>query len=152
MTKYGVSKSTFIGVARRGAVLVMALAILVGASAIASASSTGNSIVVKVPFAFSIGSSTLPAGDYTLTDKGNEIIQIQGSDANVLFRAWRADSGESSKRASVVFHRYGDRYFLVGVQSADGAKVVKAAQSEDEERLAKAGAKPRIVTVARAAR
>ncbi len=152
MTKYGISNSTFIGTARRGAVLVMALAILAGASAIASAAPTGSSIVVKVPFAFTIGSSTLPAGDYTLTDKGNDIVQIQGSEANVLFRAWRAESGETSKRASVVFHRYGDRYFLAGVQSADGAKVVKAAQSDDEERLASAGAKPQVVTVARAAR
>ena len=152
MTKYGESKSTFIGLAKRGAVLVMALALLVGASTSAFAASTGSWIVVKVPFEFTVGSSTLPAGSYTLTQKDNNIVQIQGEEGNVLFMASASDADKSAGRASVVFHRYGDRYFLAGLKSTDGARVVKPAPTADEERLAKAGASPKVVTIARAGR
>ncbi len=152
MTKNGESKSTFIGIAKRGAVLVMALAILIGVSASAQAASTGSWIVVKVPFEFTVGTSTLPAGSYPLTQKDHNVVQSQGEEGNVLFLAWATDAGKPAGRASVVFHRYGDRYFLAGLKSYDGAKVVKPAPSAEEERLAKAGASPQVVTIARTAR
>ena len=152
MTKNGESKSTFIGIAKRGAVLVMALAILVGVSASAQAASTGTWITVKVPFEFTVGQSTLPAGSYTVTQKDNNVVQIQGSEGNVLFLAWPTDRKGSAGRASVVFNRYGDRYFLAGLKSYDGAKVVKPAPTADEERLATSGSRPQVVTIARANR
>jgi len=149
MANYGESKSTFRAVAKRGAVLVMALAITVGTAVSAFAASTDSSIVVKIPFAFTVGKSNLPAGAYTLTEKENNVLQIRGAEGSVFVLGRTVRSEDSSQRATVVFHRYGDRYFLAGVKSSDGESVIKAAPSADEQRLAASGARPQTVTIAR---
>jgi len=95
--------------------LVAALTITF-AAAPAAARSFG-SIRVDVPFDFTADNSTLPAGKYTIRSAGgnfNDIIQITSEDgkASVFLSAHSAQSVQSRDESVVIFHRYGEQYFL----------------------------------------
>jgi hypothetical protein len=98
--------------------IVVALTITF-AAAPAAARSFG-SIRVDVPFDFTADNSTLPAGKYTIRSAGGNfsgVIQITSEDgkASVFLSAHSAQSVQSRDESVVIFHRYGEQYFLFQV-------------------------------------
>ena len=98
--------------------LVVALTITF-AVAPAAAESFG-SIRVDVPFEFSAGHSVFPAGKYTIRPAGvstNGVIRITSEDgkASGILLTNSAESIESKNETVLIFHRYGDQYFLFQV-------------------------------------
>lgn len=69
---------------------------------------------VNIPFAFSVGGTTLAAGDYNISPNGEKGIAIQnGSGKTAVIALTNAVSPDTNARApKLVFHRYGDQYFL----------------------------------------
>jgi hypothetical protein len=70
---------------------------------------------VKVPFAFSAGDVTLPAGEYTITkENARGTLLIQGSQANevCLVQTFSGITYVPDGNGSLLFKRYGDQYFL----------------------------------------
>ena len=71
--------------------------------------------VAKIPFPFSTGRTTLPAGEYRITclDPNQKVVVIQNKDRNarsiILMISLYGRGRESGK---LVFHRYGNRYFF----------------------------------------
>ena len=69
---------------------------------------------VNVPFAFSVSNTTLPAGQYRVIANSSQTILIRAVDQPRLaalstFIAYeQARSGD----CNLVFHKYGERYFL----------------------------------------
>jgi hypothetical protein len=66
------------------------------------------------PFAFTVGDTTLPRGEY-------EVSRLDGHTSALLVRSEHqgtfilGESGDSADRANtseLVFHRYGDQYFM----------------------------------------
>jgi len=97
--------------------LVVALTITFAVSA--AADSLG-SIRVDVPFEFSAGQRVFPAGKYTIRQAGvstNGLIQIRSEDgkASVFLSTHYAQSVQSRDESALIFHRYGDQYFLFQV-------------------------------------
>jgi hypothetical protein len=98
--------------------LVVALTITF-AVAPAAADSFG-SIRVDVPFDFTAGHSIFPAGKYTIRPAGgntNGVIRITSEDgkASRFLSTHSAQSVQSRDETVVIFHRYGDQYFLFQV-------------------------------------
>jgi hypothetical protein len=67
-----------------------------------------------IPFAFHVRDTTLPAGTYTVEQISSAgMVQIRNNDTGesilTLAPPNRSGKGESSK---LVFHKYGERYFL----------------------------------------
>ncbi len=98
--------------------LVVALTITF-AAAPAAAESFG-SIRVDVPFDFSAGSRVFPAGKYTIRPAGvntNGVIRITSEDGKTsgVLLTNSAESIESKNETALIFHRYGDQYFLFQV-------------------------------------
>jgi len=95
----------------RGNILIaMALAML----ATTAASAQTVNVKATVPFSFIVGQSTLPAGEYSLKAMGNgQVLEMRNFDAkiNQLVLSNSCESRTASK-TKLVFHRYGDRYFL----------------------------------------
>ena len=88
-------------------------------AAVASANAQlSTPIRAKVPFDFNVGGKKLPAGEYTfrrlsgLSD--NKIISVSGADAgaHVFQSVFAAQVLTPKKESTLVFHKYGDQYFL----------------------------------------
>ena len=99
-------------------VLIVTLA-LTTAVASANAQSHANKVVANVPFEFSVGYKALPAGTYSVQSivSAGDGLLIQSTDGKIsALRLSDATRRIKEKpQARLVFHRYGERYFLAEV-------------------------------------
>jgi hypothetical protein len=92
---------------------------------------------VTVPFGFVAGSRTLPAGQYTVSQAGNPsavVMRSAGSAPGVVVVTSRVEAPGRQEIGKLVFHRYGDRYFLSQVWGTDqstGSQLQKTAQERE---------------------
>ncbi len=100
-------------ITKHAALLLMAL---VGLTGLLNAQSA--TITARVPFDFIANGNTLPAGECTIAIEVNGralLLMSSGNQHNFAFSI--DDESASSKRENaLVFHRYGDRYFLVAIK------------------------------------
>src|SRR6476661_8770283 len=102
----------------RGKILnaILAISVLtVGAVATASAQLPGTRMRAEIPFAFTVGETTLPAGTYEVKRVGNDpfllLIQNVADRSNsALFLTSRFDEVYSIRHSELLFHRYDDIY------------------------------------------
>lgn len=71
-------------------------------------------IVVNVPFDFSVAGETFPSGNYVIAS-GNDMIRIFNAHTRGLFVPTHAASRTRAEGSKLVFHRYGNSYFLAAV-------------------------------------
>lgn len=112
---------------------------LLATSLAAVAQATRGDVVVDVPFAFQVGGQALPAGHYIVAPKG-DAVQIFDSQTHSLFVPVHSASRAADSESKLVFHRYGDSYFLseVWVQGNTIGKELFPSRSERELRTRKA--------------
>ncbi len=72
-------------------------------------------VVVDVPFAFSVAGQNLPAGHYIVASAGTDLIRIFSSHTRGVFLPTHSGMRSKSDGSKLVFHRYGDTYFLSSV-------------------------------------
>lgn len=92
--------------------LLAAMAVL--AVGMANAQLGDAHVRADVPFTFMVGTQTFPAGQYTvrqMNGMGNLAIIGSGS-ALTIASSHRVESPKAQKLTKLVFHRYGERYFL----------------------------------------
>ena len=93
-------------------VLAMSLALLMSAAA----SAQTIHLKVVVPFGFNAGNTMLPPGLYDIQSTGNGYkvlaIRSMNSTAAVVLISHSCESLHPTDRTRLVFHRYGQRYFL----------------------------------------
>ena len=91
-----------------------------------------------IPFNFIINGSTLPAGEYSVTsaDVGGQVLLISdlSSHRNNLIVANSCRSAKAATKTKLVFHRYGDRYFLnqIWVAGDDAGHEIPTSRREKE--------------------
>jgi hypothetical protein len=87
-----------------------------------SASAQTVNMKVNVPFNFIVSGATLPSGEYTIQGLGiaGNAISIRSEDktAKSLVLASRCESRKTPEQSKLVFHKYGDRYFLAQIWMA----------------------------------
>jgi hypothetical protein len=115
----------------------LALAVTFG---IATASAQTNSnLRADVPFNFNVGKSTLPAGDcgVVIADK---VARIACADdqAGIVGQEARKDHTGTAK---LVFHKYGDQYFLAEVWTESKGLILSETPAEKEMRASAADSK-----------
>ena len=71
-------------------------------------------MVVDVPFAFDVDGQALPAGHYIVAAQ-NDVIRIFNSQASGLYVPTHAATRTASDGSKLVFHRYGESYFLSAI-------------------------------------
>ena len=94
--------------------------------------------VTNIPFSFIAGQKTLPAGEYTLEPirKGSDyvwLVQSKAGRASALFATNPVRASETPEETRLVFHKYGDQYFLSQVWEA-GESAGRALIKSDRER------------------
>ncbi len=112
-------------------------------------------VIASIPFEFSAGKTTLPAGKYTITvlnpSSDRKILQIRSlngrSSAVVLTTGI---IGNASDNAKLVFERYGDRYVFAQAQMAGDETTLAAVRMKErgDKHVAKNTKKSIVVIVA----
>jgi hypothetical protein len=120
-------------------VLIVTLA-LATAVASANAQSNANKVVADVPFEFSVGYKALPAGTYSVQSivSAGDGLLIQSTDGKMsALRLSEATRRIKEKpRARLVFHRYGERYFLAEVWNGVDNTGRQLTKSQEERAIA----------------
>src|SRR5262245_32818454 len=101
------------------------LSAIVGATFVsAQAQSLSNRITANVPFDFSIANKKLPAGKYSIVraraNSDDSVLAILDGDGHSkeIRVSIPVSSFEAKNKPTLIFHRYGDQYFLSEVWSA----------------------------------
>ena len=83
-------------------------------------------IIAQVPFKFMVGSVEIPAGECTVqfSDAKQALLRVGNPDAKrSVYVLTLANLGKQSENTALVFHRYGDRYFLAELRIEDSRTV-----------------------------
>ncbi|MFY9673488.1 MAG: hypothetical protein WCB53_22900 [Terriglobales bacterium] len=96
------------------ATLILSLAGLTG---LANAQS-GSTIIAEVPFNYIANGRAIPAGEtrVKIENNGQAYLWIAAEDRSAFAMPMATDSSQPAAETKLVFHRYGNRYFLAGVQ------------------------------------
>ena len=109
---------------------------------------TPGDLKVTIPFEFSTGNKTMPAGKYIVhKTEAAGVLQICEDGINCATIATTdVGPGETSVQPQLVFHRYEDENFLcqVWLSSENGRRVLASRQESETTR---SGAKPEIASL-----
>jgi len=104
--------------------VMAAAALLVGGAS--SARAQDERIVSSVPFAFMVGQTELPAGSYEVRQEGADraIVSIVSEDGRHVANAITIAGADAAPNtaSSLVFRKFGSKYFLERVVSTDGSE------------------------------
>jgi hypothetical protein len=132
------------------AIIILASALTIGAQA---QTSSAQRVIATIPFSFTVGNKTLPAGKYTITvvnpSSDRRILQIRSmngrSSAMVMTTGVIADVAENSK---LVFDRYDDHYVFAKAQLAGDSTILAAPRSKHEQKQIARANKKSVVVIA----
>jgi hypothetical protein len=133
-----------------GALATLAVALMVGVSFAQSQSR----VQADVPFAFTMQDRAMPAGNYQIIALSDRVLEVWNLDEKHGQLLAKQMSVQSSKAQGpkLVFHKYGDQYFLSQIWDGQNNTGIELAESkrEKEVKMASNGAPtaPETVIVA----
>jgi hypothetical protein len=87
---------------------------------------------VDIPFGFVVGTTTVAPGQYAISSQaGLTQVQLVGSKSYSVLSS-PADPYAGSQDAKLVFHRYGDQYFLARISTASEGRDFAMSRTERE--------------------
>jgi hypothetical protein len=100
----------------------------------------------RVPFPFTAQNSSFPAGEYEITSPARMVLELRNlkGQAASFEHALAASSKEADGSAKVVFHRYGNEYFLSLVSTGSWMSTYRFKMSKAERRIADASPRPQL--------
>ena len=119
-------------------------------AALAASASFAETYYVSVPFNFVVQNKAVPAGQYVLDSSAVAgAVVVRSDDRKIAFALTGATVTSENFRqtARLVFHRYGNRYFLEQVWTRDGAGR-QLRQSAEERELVAHGESPASKNIA----
>jgi len=132
--------------------LMMLVALVTVASTAQAQTNNPQTVIAKIPFAFSVGKTTLPAGKYTFTvvnpSSDRKVLEIRNVDGHAKAMVLTNTSdGHLSDNAKLVFEHYGDQYFFTQAQWAGDATSLAVLRSKAERKHMIANAAKKTVIV-----
>lgn len=115
------------------------VALIVGvafmAAVVSANGQTSIGVTANIPFEFVVGDQTLPAGKYTVKTitMGSQVLAIRSQNKTALRQSNSLRASKAQDKGKLVFHRYGQRYFLSEVWSA-GDEAGRQLRKSREER------------------
>jgi hypothetical protein len=106
-----------------GALAMLAVALMISVPM----SQAQSSVRAKVPFAFSLEQTSMPAGGYEISHIDEKVISVRNLEtgqARLLIASVRVQASQD-QHAKLIFHKCGDQYFLSQIWdgSADGIEL-----------------------------
>lgn len=113
--------------------LIVAFAALLAQPGV-KAQSLGTTVIADIPFAFQIDSQQLPAGKYRLETQGNGIMWVKSNSASGVMLVMADHLNTPATKGAVVFHHYGNQYFLREVRTAGSGDTLWSTETKAERR------------------
>ncbi len=123
----------------KSAKLMVALMITVVPMLASAQLKNSDKIVAKVPFQFIVGNKPVPAGEWTVRAAADDdrTVMIRNGDAklNLFSTTSRTEASQAATAPALVFHKYGDRYFLSGMKMEGTRVMYRLPESKAEMEL-----------------
>jgi hypothetical protein len=126
------------------------LSIGIALVAVAAVQAQDKTVTANVPFSFYMDSSLMPQGPYRVSTLSNGMavwIMSMKSDATKAVTALRVIGKTRDEPARLVFHRYGEEYFLAEIWTGDSPSGGGLPRSPREKELAQSGAAPPLAMI-----
>ena len=119
--------------------VTLVLGLALAATVVSANGQSSHLITVDVPFDFIVADQTLPSGKYTVRKatndgKGLSISSVDGK-SSVARLSNSVVATDKARNGRLVFHRYGQQYFLAEVWSGDNYLGRQLIKSEKELQL-----------------
>ena len=146
---------------RNQAYTMIAMFVLVASMAVAAQAQTSGrtQLTANIPFNFSVGNQSLPAGEYSIAQinpsSSNVVLQLRSREGNSAMVQMTSVIGKAQENAKLIFHRYGNKYFFAqawvdGESNALQAPKPSAERSAEREMAAiKAASETVLLTASR---
>lgn len=121
---------------KHAALLLMTLVALTGLLN----AQTSTTFKAQVPFGFVTNGKTMPSGECkvdVVVRNGQTLLSISSGKQHIFAFPTPDESPKASKKTALVFHRYGDRYFLAGLKHDGGIGYELPASRPERELLAR---------------
>jgi len=93
----------------------------------------------KVPFQFRAGNTVVPAGQCAVQraglNPGTLVIRNDGAKIALFATAQRVNAPKGSSGNALIFHKYGERYFLSGIRVAGSTIAYELPEGKYEAEL-----------------
>jgi len=127
--------------------IVLYAALLLAASASIAQTRQGD-VVANIPFPFVVAHQTLPAGHYIVSPANADALGIHDANNRGTFVPTESTQRSANDNScKLVFHRYGDKYFLSEVWVAGNSNGRTLFRSRAERELAESGKEKVIAEV-----
>jgi hypothetical protein len=129
---------------KRNLIAMLALGLLLAAWAHAQ-----TAMKVHIPFDFVVNGHNMSAGEYRVETLGtaSNAISIRGAD-KALALTLACTASEPALKSKLIFHRYGEEYFLAQVWTAGSSSGRQLPRSAAEREIASGAQTPQLVAVA----
>ena len=101
--------------------------------------SSDTRIMTKVPFGFMVANKAVPAGEWILQSASDGARTLLLNNVHAKAALFAGASAQTTKQPSgqyaLVFHKYGDRYFLAAVKLAGSRTMYRIAESKAETEM-----------------
>jgi len=115
--------------------IIVAFVCTVVLAAAAAATADPGDVVAKVPFAFTIGKTQLPQDTYRIARFAGkpDLLLIRSMRHGLIINGQRDGSSNRDGTPRLVFHRYGDQYFLREIWMPSNVEVSLPQSREERE-------------------
>jgi hypothetical protein len=97
------------------------------------------SVQAKVPFAFKVGSTQLPAGTYAINNEiGTNFVTVRNVQTGSSVMALGRQESPSKKTNKLIFHRYGSQYSLTAILGSQGSQGMSLPAPKQQKQLEEA--------------
>jgi len=107
-------------------------------------------VKATVPFGFTAGNISLPAGEYQIASSkhpGNLVLRGEGSSSGMFIGSNAVQANAVAQSTKLVFHRYGDRYFLYQLWVQGENRGSELPMTKLEKELRASNARPSSVAI-----
>jgi hypothetical protein len=124
------------------------LSIGIALVAVAAMQAQDRTVTADVPFSFYLGGSAMPQGSYMVDELSHgAVICMRSKDTTKSITTHKIVDKAQAEPARLVFHLYGQSYFLAEIWAGDGSVGQALTASKREKELAHNGAAPTVAVI-----
>lgn len=117
--------------------VILTVALALAAAVVSANAQSPSKVSAVIPFDFTVGNQTMTSGEYSVSSISRDgeglLIRSAGSGKSVIRLSNSIEPEKNKTHARMVFHRYGQRYFLAEVWGG-GNSTGRALTESREER------------------